>query len=138
MLRLPPAARSSPPMTIRARLGPFLDWGFWLWSIVGVGLGFCLSSLGVFLVLPLLVAIVFMVRQQRLRSSWPGALVGIGAVLLFVAYLQRQGPGVTCWQTATASGCDEHLDPLPWLVGGIVFVTAGFVAQAVRTGRPAT
>ena len=125
-------------MMIRVRLGPFLDWGFWLWAVVGVGLGLGLSSLGVLIALPLLVLIVVMARQQRLRSSWPGALVGFGAMVLFVAYLQRQGPGVTCWHTATASGCDEHLDPLPWLVAGILFVTGGLVAQAVRAGRRST
>ena len=125
-------------MTIRARLGPFLDWGFWLWVLLGVAFGLCLTSLGVLIALPLIALTVLMVSQRRLRSSWLGVLVGFGALLLFVAYLQREGPGVTCWQTATASGCDEHLNPLPWLVGGILFVTAGLVAQAVRAGRRST
>jgi hypothetical protein len=33
----------------------------------------------------------------------------------------------------TASGCDQHLNPLPWLVAGAALVVAGFVAHARRT-----
>ncbi len=32
----------------------------------------------------------------------------------FVAWVQRAGPGTTCWQTATASGCDQHLNLWVW------------------------
>ena len=51
---------------------------------------------------------------------------------LLVAYLHRQGPGTTCWHTATASGCDQHLNPWPWLVVGIILVVAGIVGQVVK------
>ena len=60
------------------------------------------------------------------------ARTGAGALLLYVAWLQREGPGTTCWRTANASGCDSHLNPLPWLVVGSVLFVGGIVAYAVR------
>jgi len=58
-----------------------------------------------------------------------GLVSGAGVVVLVVAYLNREGPGTTCWHTATRSGCDEHLNPLPWLVAGVVLLAAGVVAH---------
>ena len=49
-----------------------------------------------------------------------GLLSGAGVLLLYVAWAQRAGPGTTCWHTQTASGCDQNLNPLPWLLAGIV------------------
>ena len=38
-------------MADRVHLGPFLELGFWLWALVGVGLGFATSFvLGIFTV----------------------------------------------------------------------------------------
>lgn len=131
-------ALSKPPEADHARLAPFLDWAFWLWAIVGVGLAFSLSSLGPILGLPVVVLAVLMARHPRLRPAWLGVFVGFGVLLLFVAYLHREGPGVTCWQKENASGCDQHPDPRPWLVLGIVFVAAGLIAQAFRNSRRAS
>jgi len=52
--------------------------------------------------------------------------------MLYVAWVQRAGPGTTCWHTATASGCDQHLNPLPWLLAGIAMFVGGIVAYARR------
>ena len=125
-------ALSKPPEADHARLAPFLDWAFWLWAIVGVGLALSMSSLGLILGLPVVVLAVLMARHPRLRPAWLGVLVGVGALLLFVAYLQREGPGFTCWQKENSSGCDSHLDPRPWLIAGILFVAAGLIARAWR------
>jgi hypothetical protein len=120
-------------MTGPARLAPFLDWAFWLWAVVGALIAVSTFSLGPLIGLPVIVIAVLMGRHPRLRPAWLGALVGFGALLLYVAYLQREGPGVTCWEKGTAAGCDEHLDPRPWLVAGIIFVAAGLAAQAWRS-----
>jgi hypothetical protein len=56
-------------------------------------------------------------------------LTGAGLLLVYVAWLQRDGPGTTCWQTATSSGCDQHLNPLPWLAVGVALVAGGFIAH---------
>jgi hypothetical protein len=68
-----------------------------------------------------------------------GAVSGAGVPFLVVAYLQRKGPGTVCWRTATASGCDEYLDPRPWLAIGIVLVLGGiaaFLHARARRGAP--
>jgi hypothetical protein len=52
--------------------------------------------------------------QKRLRRSLYGILVGIGAVLLLIAYINR-GPG--------------DFNALHWLIAGLAFVLAGLLAQ---------
>jgi len=75
---------------------------------------------------------VLMIRRPAARRSAYGALIGVGLLLLFVAYVNREGPGTTCWQHGTATGCDQHLNPLPWLALGVAFVVGGFVAHRLR------
>jgi len=63
-----------------------------------------------------------------------GTITGAGLPFLLVAYMQRKGPGTVCWRNGTAGGCDEYLDPRPWLAIGIVLVLAG-VGAFVRARR---
>ncbi len=123
----PQGSATEPPSS--GRWPEFVVW-------VVLGLVFCLS----FLVFPtaglvlILIAAVLAVRRPTLRRSWFGALVGIGVILLYVAYVQRHGPGTVCWQRGTEAGCDEYLNPWPWLVAGAAFVAAGVIGQ-VRSVR---
>jgi hypothetical protein len=73
-----------------------------------------------------------MASRPAIRRSAFGLLSGIGILLLYVAYVQRDGPGTTCWHTATASGCDQHLNPIPWLIIGLACFIGGFIAHARR------
>jgi hypothetical protein len=106
---------------------------FWAWALVGAAAALGVVSLGPLLLLPLGLVAIGMASQPRIRNSAFGLLTGAGLLSLFVAYLQRQGPGTTCWHTATASGCDQHLDPRPWLIVGLVLAAAGVVGHAVRS-----
>jgi hypothetical protein len=89
-------------------------------------------SLGPLLLLPVAGLAWLLSSRPHIRRSAFGALSGAGLVLLYVAYVQRHGPGTRCWQTATAAGCDQHLDPRPWLVLGLVALVGGVVGHAVR------
>lgn len=103
-------------------------WGwFAAWTLIGVaiGIGLIVFPAGVVVVA---LAGFLMYRRNAARAPVFGVISGVGAVLLIVAWIQRQGPGTTCWHTATASGCEQHLDPIPWLVAGIVLLVAGVVA----------
>jgi len=75
---------------------------------------------------------VLLARRPAVRNGAFGASTGAGLVLLFVAYQNRRGPGSTCWRTAAATGCDQHLNAWPWFVAGIVFVAAGLIGQVVK------
>jgi len=105
---------------------------FWAWAFVDFAAALGFVSLGVLMLLPVLVVGGALAHRPSSRSSAFGLLTGAGLVLIFVAWLQRDGPGTTCWQTATASGCDEHLSPLPWVAAGLVLIVAGLVGQARR------
>jgi len=109
-------------------------WGaFCVWVLVGAALAFgLLSFILPFAVIAILVTALAAVFGPSLRQSWFGALSGAGALLLYVAYLNRLGPGTVCWQTARESGCDEYGNPLPWLVVGLALVLIGVLAQVRR------
>jgi len=79
--------------------------------------------------LPIAIVAGVVVSRRSLRTSWLGALAGVGALLLFVAYMQRRGPGTVCWHSATASGCDQYLNPWPWLIAGVLLVAVAVGAQ---------
>lgn len=112
----------------RARSG---TWGgFGVWALFGAAAAFGLVILGFLGVLPLLVAVWLLANRPAFRGSAFGALSGAGAVYLYVAFVQRRGPGTVCWHTATASGCDQYLNPWPWLVAGAVLVLVGLIAFA--------
>jgi hypothetical protein len=103
----------------------------WFWAWAGVGaLAVSSLSLGVLTAPPalLLGGLVATVGDRRHGSAF-GFVTGVGLPLLWVAYAQRQGPGTTCWHTASSAGCAQHLNPLPWLIVGITMVLTGLIAQ---------
>jgi hypothetical protein len=106
---------------------------FAAWALLGSAAAFGFVSLGVLMFVPVALVGSFMVSRPMIRRSAYGFVSGVGALLLYVAWVQRAGPGTTCWQTATASGCEEHLNPLPWLLVGVGLFVGGIVAQ-VRQG----
>jgi hypothetical protein len=115
----------------KARGSLELTW-FLAWVAVGVGLALAVSTLG-FYATPLacLAAIALLLRHHGGRAAF-GALVGMGMLALYVAYVQRAGPGTVSWHTATSSGATQYLDPRPWLVVGLVLVGSGLGATFWR------
>lgn len=110
-------------MTFRDRIGSLADWTFWVWAVVGVGFGFVISAIGIFIAPVSLVATIFLLRRPRFRESVFGILVGVGAVLLLVAYINR-GPG--------------DFNALHWALAGLGFVLAGVLAQMLTAGPRAS
>lgn len=105
---------------------------FWIWALVGAALALGAFSLGPLVLLPVLALAAVMLSRSGIRDSALGLVSGIGALCLYIAWVQREGPGTTCWHSGTASGCDQHLNPLPWLVVGAALFVGGMVAHALR------
>lgn len=106
---------------------------FAAWAIVGAvtTLGFVSFALWLFLI-PIGIGGAFLLAMVRPTHGSPwGLLSGAGLSLLVIAYVQRDGPGTTCWRSASGGGCTEHLDPRPWLAAGIVFVLSGVALYLV-------
>jgi hypothetical protein len=97
---------------------------FAAWVLVGcaLALGTISFAIGPLVFLPAAVIAVLMFRSPRARRGADGGLVGIGLLLLFVAYVNRAG-------TEPAS---SDLNPLPWLALGLTFVVGGLVAYRLR------
>ena len=94
----------------------------WFWAWAGVGFATALAAvvLGL-LALPVAAVAFWMARQPAIRRSAFGFVAGIGALMLFVAYLQRTG--------------EHHLDPVPWLVVGLTLLVTGGVGHARLSRR---
>jgi hypothetical protein len=91
-------------------------------------------TVGVLAFAPVAVAIAGLLSRPAARRSLLGLLTGAGLVFLYVAWVQRAGPGTTCWHSGSASGCDHALNPLPWAIAGLLLFLGGIVGQARRTG----
>jgi hypothetical protein len=118
---------------------------FCAWAVAGGLLAFALlsgASIG-FLMLPFAAIAVWLVG--RTARMWPeilGSLAGAGALCLAVAAANRDyvacpdGP-ITLGPGEDSFSCGG-LDPLPWLVVGVVLLVAGpaLYALARRRGPP--
>jgi hypothetical protein len=107
---------------------------FWVWALVGVGAALGAVSLGPLFLVPTAAVAALLLSKPTIRRSAYGLVSGVGALSLFIAYVQRAGPGTTCWQRGTASGCDQHLNPIPWLVVGIACVIGGVIGHVKQSG----
>ena len=82
-------------------------------------------TVGPFLLLGALVLIGFLLGTVGPRADAVGVLSGVGVPALYVAWLNRHGPGTWC----TADGCGEQWSPWPFVVVGVVLLAAGVVVR---------
>jgi ABC-type Fe3+-siderophore transport system permease subunit len=105
--------------------------------LVGAGVAFGLLgalTIGVF-VLPVAgLAAIGLTRIPAAASGVSGVVAGAGVGPLFVAYLNRDGPGDVCTVTARSSACVGEWSPWPWMAVGLVLVGVGFALFAARAG----
>ncbi len=113
---------------------------FTAWLLVGAGYAVSIvgiASIGLF-VLPLpVLATVLLVRRQLATSGLPGLISGLGVPLLYVAYLNRAGPGTICTTVTGGQECNDEWSPWPWLAVGVILLALG-VAVFVRRQRRAS
>ena len=71
------------------------------WVAVGAGLSFgvlSILSIGVFVLAVTIVATFFLARRSEAGAGVAGLVSGFGLPLLYVAFLNRSGPGTICAQ----------------------------------------
>jgi hypothetical protein len=99
------------------------------WVLVGGSWAFVVASamtIGIFL-LPLAVLLTVVVaRWDRSRDGLPGLIAGLGLPLLYIAYLNREGPGTVCHSSATSISCTDEWSPWPFLAFGVALVGLGW------------
>jgi hypothetical protein len=107
---------------------------FGVWTAIGAAYALgCISFIGV-LVLPVAFAATIAVAQVRGSvDGLAGIVAGLGAPLLYVAWLNRAGPDpYQCHAIANGESCAEVMNPWPWLVAGTGFIVAGVALFACR------
>jgi hypothetical protein len=111
---------------------------FTAWLLVGAGYSLSLvgiASIGLF-VLPLpVLATVLLVRRQPAARGLPGLISGLGVPLLYVAYLNRAGPGTICTTVTGGQECNDEWSPWPWLAVGVILLVFGVAAFVGRQRR---
>src|SRR2546430_2296091 len=118
------------------------EWaGFSAWLVIGAAYAVSLLAMltvGPFIAPVALVLTVLLWRKRRAARELLGLVSGLALPLLYVAYLNRNGPGNVCTTGREGSqSCIDEWSPWPWLAAGILLLLAGagaFVA-ARRAAR---
>jgi hypothetical protein len=130
---MPEATVDTQLVTTQPRHAGLIGWlSFVAWAAVGSGIVFGFFLFSIFVLAAAVLIGVLVSFQPSLRRGAYGLLSGAGAISLWVAWVQRKGPGTVYWHTASASGSNQYLDPRPWLAAGIVLVSAGVGAHLWR------
>lgn len=106
--------------------------GLWLLTVLGA------LSIGIFVLPVALVMTIMAVNRPRSWVGRPGVVTGMGLPLLFVAWLNRDGPGYVCRPIKTGETCDEQWSPWPFYLPGVVLVVGGIVWFVRRRARVGT
>ncbi|MGW1560786.1 hypothetical protein ACWCQ1_30275 [Streptomyces sp. NPDC002144] len=111
---------------------------FCAWLAVGA-LGslalLAILTIGVYLLPLALLAAGLLGTRRGSSAGLPGLVSGLGVPLLYVAFLNRGGPGNVCTTTSTSQSCVDEYNPWVWLAAGVIFLLAGIVLGAVRQRR---
>jgi hypothetical protein len=101
------------------------------WLVVGVLLGMGVAgllSVGVFFLLAALVltgvGVGFSVLRNRSAMAVPA---GVGLSVLYLAWLNREGPGTVCHITGNATTCTEEWSPWPFVAVTLVLISSSFI-----------
>jgi hypothetical protein len=106
---------------------------FVAWCVIGAGL--CLGvlsmlTIGPFVLLATLTLCAFLLYRVEFGWGMGGLLTGAAAPVLYVAWLNRRGPGEVCTRTATSLSCDSQWSPWPFVAVAVALVLAGVVVFA--------
>lgn len=121
------------------------SWALFLaWSFVGLAFAMVFLgafSIGIFFVPIVIISSILLARRPDSRRGLPGLIAGLGLPLLYVAFLNRDGPGTVCSATSNALGvgqnCAQQGNPWLWLIGALVLIAAGIATFLIASrSRP--
>jgi len=110
---------------------------FVAWILVGAALAFGvlgIATVGVFVLPVALIAGVALALRPAARRRAAGVVAGAGLPLLYVAYLNRSGPGTVCTTHAGGQACVDESNPWVWLAAALAVIAAGTVLDLKRRG----
>jgi len=136
--RVPESLDATDPLESPDRsIGSDLLW-FGVWSAIGAAYALALlgaMTIGVFVLPFAVVATLFVRWHRRAHVGLPGLISGAALPLLYVAYLNRSGPGTVCSAIPGGQSCTDEWSPWPWLSLGLALLVAGVIVFA-RRRRP--
>lgn len=114
---------------------------FVLWAVVGAG--GCLAllgalSIGVFVAPVVVLLALVLLRTTKADRSMFGAVAGMSLPLLYVAWLNRDGPGNVCRVEEKVTACSEQWSPWPWVAAGIACAAVGIALFRRRGNKRVT
>jgi membrane protein implicated in regulation of membrane protease activity len=112
--------------------------GFLGWLVVGAGgaIGMlAILTIGIFVLPCAALLAAFLTWRGYGRLAAPSLLTGSGLALLYVAFLNRDGPGTTCTTSGASQTCTQEMSPWPWLVVGLLLASAGITLAGAALSR---
>jgi hypothetical protein len=96
---------------------------------IGVGVAVTVLTpltVGPFVLVAVVVALGVLVRRPAgLDAAVTGLLPGAGLLMVYIAYINRHGPGEVCRTAATEHECTTQWSPWPWLLVGLGLTAVG-------------
>ena len=108
------------------------------WTAVGCGVALgvlTILTVGIFVLSATALLAGFLAWRRPGPPAAPGLLTGFGLIPLYVAYLNRAGPGNVCTTSALGQSCTQEMDPWPWVAAGLCLAGAGAALALVMYRR---
>lgn len=112
---------------------PLWAYGWWLLAGASVAFGFlAMLTIGLpFLLLGIALTGGGIAIPATRSLAVTAVLAGLAAPLLYIAWLNRDGPGTICTTTAHGGSCEEQWDPWPWVIAAGLLIVATVVLIVV-------